>query len=284
MSFIIPDDLVELFDRRACGLYVGAGLSQAAGFPSWGQLLQLLVEEVGKRPYNVQSKIEDYKKLLNDPNQYLLVAEDIKAQLGDRFSKFMSDTFSDQTKKPTETLKNFMKLPLKFVITTNYDMLIEQAYNKVHDAIPATLTYDLSKDIAHNLWEDKFFVLKAHGDVQYNSGRLIISERDYRDILFRQPGYQSALHAMFSSKSVLFVGTSFTDPDLILLLRYLHSSFHGGGPTHYILLAEDSVLDTQSERYMHDFNLHTIKYDKKDGHKEINEFAIELLSKIKESN
>jgi hypothetical protein len=280
MAFVIPNDLVQLFKRKACGLYVGAGLSQAAGFPSWGQLLKLLIAEVEKLPFHVKGKIDDYNQLLNDPNQYLLVAEDIKSQLGDRFSKFMSDTFSDQTKKPTETMKNFMRLPLKFVITTNYDMLIEQAYNKVHDLIPATLTYDLSKDIAHNLWEDKFFVLKAHGDVQYNSARLILSERDYREILFRQPGYQSALHAMFSSKSVLFVGTSFTDPDLILLLRYLHSSFHGGGPTHYILLAEDSVLNTQAERYMHDFNLHTIRYDKAGDHKEINDFAIELLSQI----
>jgi hypothetical protein len=276
MAYKIPDDLIQLFKRNACGLYIGAGLSQAAGFPSWGKLLEMLIAEVEKLPHNISSKVQDYKSLLQNPNNYLLVAEDIKNQLGPRLSKFMFDIFSDQTKKPTETIKNFIKLPINFVITTNYDALVEQAYLKIYDEIPTTLTYELGRDIAYKLWENKFFILKAHGDVRYNSARLVLTENDYREIIFRQPGYQSALHAMFSSKSVLFVGTSFTDPDLILLLRYLHNSFHGGGPMHYILLSDDSVVDTQTERYFHDFNLHTIRYSKANGHFELNDFAIEL--------
>jgi len=39
----IPVPLRDAYARRQCSMYVGAGLSQGAGLPSWQQLLEELI-------------------------------------------------------------------------------------------------------------------------------------------------------------------------------------------------------------------------------------------------
>lgn len=273
----IPDDIVTSFKEGKCSIFIGAGLSISSGLPSWKGLLEELIAEVVKLPYDTTTHVEEYNKLINDPAKYLLIAQDIKNTLGKLYFDLLQKIFTNPTLKPSPNHKLIADLPSKFIITTNYDNLIEKAYVVKLSDIPVTLTFTQSKEIAYKLWNKEFFILKAHGDARINKNEVIMTERDYRDILFNSAGFQSALQVMFSTSTILFIGSSFSDPDFILLMRYLHTAYHGGGPTHYILMNENDILDVEARRYMEDFNLHTIRYNPENNYEQITQF-LELLN------
>jgi hypothetical protein len=271
----IPAKLFEVIKNESLGIFVGAGLSKASGLPDWRGLLEELIREVEKLPKNLINSITDYKKLVKeqDTNKLLLLAEDLKTELAKNYEDYLMERFNDTKLKPSVVQEKLFNIKINFIITTNYDNLLERAYVRIKGDIPTTLTYTQSRGIAANLWNKNFFILKAHGDVKTNVEEIILTELDYREVIYKERGYQSALQVLFSTNSILFLGTSFSDPELLLLLRFLHHSYHGGGPTHYILLNKTEVLATESKRYMHDFNMHTILYDPHDNYIEVEEFV-----------
>ena len=56
-----------------------------------------------------------------------------------------------------------------------------------------------------------------------------------------------------------------TDPEFNQLLDFLHDSYHGGGPTHYLLMEKQKHLSPLSRRYLDDFNIETILFDNVKG-------------------
>jgi len=277
---LIPNQLVADIKSGKTALFVGSGLSVEAGLPTWKGLLLELIEEVKKLPYDTTKIVEDYVKLINDPSKYLILAQDLKYNLLSGFPDIMERRFNDATLRPAPIHISLLKIPFSYVITTNYDRLLEKAYVRLTGEIPATLTQSNSRDIAYKIWNKEFFILKAHGDITVRKDELIMTESDYRDILFKNPGFQSALQVMFSSKSILFIGTSFTDPDFLLLMRYLHTAYHGGGPQHYILINKDEILDVEARHFMHEFKIHCIKYDPVNHREQILQFADSLNTLI----
>lgn len=276
----IPKDLIERLKNGDCALFVGAGLSIPCGLPSWGGLLRELIDEVKKLPFETKEQVADYEKMIEDSNKYLTLASDLKEILGPKFFDYVKKRFTDGSLRPNQNHDLVVKLPFKFVITTNYDQLIDQTYAFTYRQLPAILTYSMSRDIAYKIWNNEYFILKAHGDININSEGIVMTENDYREIIYRNPGFQSALQVLFSTKSILFLGTSFSDIDFILLMRFLHTSYHGGGPTHYILVNETEVLNTEAKRYLHDFKLHTIKYNPENNREQITQFLELLIEEV----
>src|SRR5207248_4676442 len=109
------------------------------------------------------------------------------------------------------------ELPFSFVVTTNYDQLIETAYLPKLKRIPKIFTHQDSSDFADALWKEEFFILKAHGDLQKKS-TIVLTEKDYRNVIYSAPGYRALLAAIFTTKTMLFVGASLNDPEIKLLL------------------------------------------------------------------
>jgi hypothetical protein len=272
----IPEELKKHLAGDNCALFVGAGLSIASGLPTWAKMLKELIEEMKKLPFDTKAQVSDYEKMISNPNKYLLIAEDLKSNLGKHFNEYLERRFADPKVNPNANHNLIAATKYQFIITTNYDKLIEKAFAFTSQLFPAVLTNTSSRDIAYKLWNKEFFIVKAHGDVTIRKDEIVMTERDYREIMFRNSGFQSAMQVMFSTKSIIFVGSSFTDPDFILLMRYLHSAYHGGGPTHYILIDDSEILDVEAKRYMADFNLHSIKYKAANNYIEITEFLTEL--------
>jgi hypothetical protein len=278
----IPKELIKGFKEGQCIFFVGAGLSVGSGFPVWGELLKGLIELSNSIPHISKEKVKEYKKLIKDPSKYLFIAEDLKIELGEKFSDHMFDLFTDSTKKPTKNHELIVKIKTPLVITINYDSLIEQAYNKVFKEWPNVLQYSQSKQAANNFWKNNFFILKAHGDAKSDIDSIIISQKDYRKTLYREVGYKSLLQSIFTSKSVVFLGVSLTDPEFNQMLDFLHDSFHGGGAKHYALIESKHYTKTLARRYFDDLNINTITYENTDGnHSEITDFLQSIHAKTK---
>lgn len=277
------EDIEKAINKNSFGIYVGAGLSMGASMPSWEQLLNELVDII-ERKNIIPDRIEEMRILSKDPGKYLMLAEEIRDLIANDLENLIRDRFDDKTKVPTTTHDLLVKIRSKFIITTNYDTLIEKALvRNFTNHFPTVYTYKESSSINYSLWNNDHFVLKAHGDAK-TPKEIVLTERDYRNIIYNQSGYQSILHAIFSTNSILFVGISLNDPELLLLLGYIHNIFHGGSPTHYALVPNDSITDTEISRWRKDFNIECIPYDPKDNHIEVSNFLQKILDKTGEND
>ncbi|MEQ8552133.1 MAG: SIR2 family protein [Cyclobacteriaceae bacterium] len=277
----IPNELFDNFKKKSAALFVGAGLSIGSGLPSWEGLMEELIGVCRKVDYISKDKVEEYESLKDDPTKFLFLAEDLKVELGKNFSLYFEDRFVNANPQPTKNHELIAAMDLSIVLTINYDDLLEKAFNKVRGVYPNSFIYSESKNAANNYWKEKFFILKAHGDAKKDVETLILSQRDYRVLLYREPGYRSLLQSIFTTKSIVFLGVSFSDPEFNQLLDFLHDSYHGGGPVHYLVIEEGRLKKSMSRRFLDDFNIRTIPFNNaSNDYSELTSFLELLQSEI----
>jgi hypothetical protein len=278
----IPEDLLSSFKRGKGGVFVGAGVSISAGLPSWKNFLEKMIDFASEVANLPESKKNSMKGLLGNPEKFLMIAEELKEYLASDFNKFINLTFKDQAPGPSEIHKAIIEVPSKFTITTNYDNLLERAYAQLNGDIPNTFTFKEGSDIIFNLFNDKYFILKAHGDASRPHQGIILTENDYRIILYKEPGYKSILENLFASNSLLFLGSSLQDPELRLLLGYVHNAFQGSGPKHYALINKDELSEVEIDRWRKDYNISIIPYDSVNNHQFVLDFVQTLTRHLKQ--
>jgi hypothetical protein len=259
----VPDKLVEAVAGRKAILFAGAGASRGEMqegndsveqyLPGWGDLLIRLVDHARKIGRLTSSEASKLKRAVKD-QKFLFVAEVIRRKLGAReYDEALEDIFRDPRLKPTKRHRLITEISFAAILTTNYDKLIESAY-ALHGYIPPTYTFDNAPDIISALSHERFFILKAHGDID-RKDTIILSERDYRDAVYRQPGYRAALNTIFITKTILFIGTSLTDTDINLVLESVSETFGGKGPKHYALLPRREAGDPELQHWRDFFGI-----------------------------
>lgn len=274
----IPTGLIASVKENKCAIFIGAGLSIRAGYPSWKALLEQLIAKAAEQERSTPDTAKELKEHLKNPSDYLMVAEELSDKM-DRifFREELAHIFAEH-RPPTKAHCTIATIPFSLAITTNYDRLLENAYAQVHQKIPDTYTYEDARDFADRLWSGTFFILKAHGTANRRDS-MVITERDYRTIINRALGYRAIITSIFTTKTVLFLGVSFSDPETRLLLSFLHDAFYGSAPKHYALVPRPYMSNTAANRWYKDFRIHCIQYNPSDGtHPEIDVFLDELKS------
>ncbi|RWQ12711.1 SIR2 family protein [Mesorhizobium sp.] len=275
---LIPRQLIHDYRKGRCGLLVGAGASAAAKLPLWGQFLKMMTEEAVANAGISERKAADYTALI-EGGRYLTAASGLKEDLGSLFAGFVKRVFVQSGVVPTPLHEAMPALNnLQFVITTNYDTLIERAYRETEPDV-TVCTFKDAGEVRRSLSSREFFILKAHGDAMRSGEGIILTEQDYRQILFREPAYQHMLATMFSMYSIIFVGASMTDPELNLMLNYLADTFSpDSGPTHYAALTKEKVNEVEKERWYRDFKIRVIPVSSADEYKELPQFLRALAA------
>lgn len=276
----IPQSLKEAYKKGVCGVYVGAGASKPAGLPMWSGMLGAMLARASAENLISDNDAKEYESLIANPSKNLMVASALKEALGRHFDDFIKATFVTPKPKPTALHHGLVKLSeLQFVITTNYDALVERAYQVV-DADISVCTFRDVGATQSALSSREFFILKAHGDATKIGNGIVMTDADYRELLYRQRAYQAMLATMFTMYTIVFVGTSMADPELQLLLSYISEVFlPTSGPQHYALMAEDDMGAVERGRWRKDFNVNVIPVSKDNDYAEVTEF-IEALAKV----
>jgi hypothetical protein len=277
---MLTDKLKEAYENNAFGIYIGSGVSQASGLPNWENLLLELIEQAKKVNSLPKQKEDELKRLVKSSSNYLMIAEELREILHADLQKYIKKRFDDNNTKPSSLLSKIVNLNYKFIVTTNYDTLIEKAYISELSEMPNVLTYKDASDINYNILNNEKFILKAHGDAKKGPHQIVLTSKDYRDIIFKEKGYQSVLQVLFSTCNILFIGASLRDPELELLLGYIHHIFHGGSPDHFALMNKEELTSVEIDRWRKDYNINIISYDPSDNHRELELYVDELL-KIK---
>lgn len=270
----IPDQLVQAYQAGRCAILVGAGASAGAGLPLWKGLLEQMVDAgVGHRVIDARKQAE-YGALLDDPGNWLMVAGGLKDDLRVYFNEFVETAFIKSKPQPTDLHRAIVGLDrLQFVVTTNYDTLIERAYRTAGDEDVSVLTFKNAGELQRRLAQREFFILKAHGDAAKVGDGIVLTESDYREILYRQRAYQSLLQAIFTMFTVVFVGASLVDPEIKLLLGFIADAFSpGSGPNHFALMVQEELTTVQQERWFKDYNVQLVPVSKADSYAELTEF------------
>lgn len=210
--------------------FVGAGVSMAAGYPSWTELLTEIGEEIGVNSRDIQDLAALAQWHILETGNATGVRNVIKREIGQEFPV-------------PETLQVLARLPVRHIWTTNYDRLVERAFagiNRPLDAISG------AKDLALRPRPGAARLYKMHGSVD-RLDDLVISTDDYELYRARRGAFLPLLQAHLSSMSMLFVGLSLTDPNVRHVLSLIRESFIEAPPEHFAILRPPKRTDFQTE-------------------------------------
>ena len=225
--------------RRSAAAFLGAGLSQGAGYPTWQGLLKDAALELG---LDVRQDCD-----LVDVAQFV-VNEDGGERA--RLNQLIKESF--ETIKPVpEAMKVLARLPLANIWTTNYDTLMERAYAEVRRSAPEVKRHHGDLTLRHHA---QTVLYKMHGSVETPES-CVITKHDFETYARDRAGFLHLLAADYIEKTFLFLGLSFRDPNINYLLATIRSVFRGGAPSHYAVMQyPQKKAYSSSSRYEHDFN------------------------------
>lgn len=217
-NIFIREFTQALHDKNAAVL-AGAGLSVGAGYVDWKGLLREIIEDLKLNP--------------NDEDDLVALAQyHCNESAGNRsaLTKKIFDYFS-ATKLPTDNHRILSNLPIHTYWTTNYDRLIETALVDVKK-IPDT-KYTV-KQLSSTKFDRDVVVYKMHGDVEH-SADAVITREDYEEYPLKMAEFIAALRGDLIEKTFLFIGFSFTDPNLDYVLSRVRVRYGTNQRRHYCI-------------------------------------------------
>lgn len=219
-EIFIKDFVSDLAENNAA-IFAGAGMSREAGFVNWSELLRDIADDLGLSV----DKEHDLISLA----QYHVNTNKGKAKIN---RKILEEFAEEAESSPVH--KILAKLPITTYWTTNYDTLIENALKEANKVVDVK---HQPKQLANTRPKRDVVVYKMHGDV-HHPGDAIITKQQYESYHKTHEHFITALSGDLISKTFLFIGFSFTDPNLDYVLSRLNIQFGSDTRQHYCFIKE----------------------------------------------
>jgi hypothetical protein len=197
--------------------FIGAGFSTSSGYVDWKGLLKDIVIDLGLDP--------------DKEHDLVTIAQYSVNQAGGNKTALTRAIVNNIgiAKKPQPGHEILANLPIHTYWTTNYDKLIEkslEASKKVPD-VKYTVQH-----LATTRPERDAIVYKMHGDVDH-ADKAVICKDDYEKYPFKMGQYASLLRGDLIEKTFLFLGFSFTDPNIDFILSRVRAVLDKDQREHY---------------------------------------------------
>jgi hypothetical protein len=222
--------LRDALRRGRLTLICGAGVSIAAGIPSWNHLLFRLLDRLMNRlskDYSLdleESTTVEFQKSYGTSSS-LILGKYLKNNLGDDFPSETRDALYVQASESSELIKVIAELsrpqrdakPLDSIITFNFDCLIEEQLQ-----LSSIWNKSIfSESIRHDGNELPIYhvhgYLPRHGDIPKTE--LVFSEDAYHSQFIDAFSWSNLIQlAKLTQNVCLFIGISLTDPNMRRLL------------------------------------------------------------------
>ncbi|NRG47709.1 SIR2 family protein [Bacillus sp. CRN 9] len=217
---------VKAIQDSNAAIFAGAGLSRPAGYVDWKELLREVAEDL-------QLDIDQESDLI------ALAQYHVNEFSGrGKINQILIEEFT-RSVKTSQNHKILSQLPISTYWTTNYDQLIEtnlEAIGKKVDKkiTPETLTYSVpGSDVT---------VYKMHGDSTL-AHDAVLTKDDYEGYDQKRQIYSTALQGDLVSKTFLFIGFSFDDPNLSQILSRIRILLNENKRTHYCFMKKVNEND-----------------------------------------
>jgi len=210
--------LAALREENAA-VFAGAGLSIPAGMVDWRELLRDVARDIGLD--------------VDRENDLIAVAQFHVNERGGRhqINQALVTEFAERATL-SENHKLLASLPINTYWTTNYDNLIEQALRAARKRPDVKATI---QNLATTLPRRDAIVYKMHGDVS-QPDQAIVTRDDYEAYEETHRLFSAALQGDLVSKTFLFLGFSFSDPNLNYVLGRIRLLLGTNRREHYCLL------------------------------------------------
>lgn len=246
---------VKAIQDSNAAIFAGAGLSRPAGFVDWKELLRDVAEDL-------QLDIDQESDLI------ALAQYHVNEFNGrGKINQILIDEFT-RSVKITDNHRILSQLPISTYWTTNYDQLIESNLESVGKKVdkkiaPQSLSYSVPGSDAT--------VYKMHGDSTLPHDA-VLTKDDYEGYDLKRQLFSTALQGDLVSKTFLFIGFSFDDPNLSQILSKIRILLNENTRTHYCFMKKVNINDYKNEK---EFNYAEIKQELKI--KDLKRYSIKVL-------
>ncbi len=219
-----------LLEDRAAAL-VGAGFSGGAGFVDWKTLLREVAADLG---------------LLVDEEHDLIALAQYEVNRSGTRDRLEQKVLREFVEKGTLSPSHgwLARLPLQTLWTTNYDDLLEKAFKAANKVVDVKFT---TNHLQHRVPYTDVVIYKMHGDVS-DPASAVLTKDDYEQYDKEHPLFVQQLQAGLASCMFLFVGFSFTDPNIesiFVRLRHLLGRNAKSLKRHYCILRRPQATDPE---------------------------------------
>jgi hypothetical protein len=231
----------ELHNKNAA-VFAGAGLSMDSGYIDWRGLLREIIQDLGLDP--------------DKEHDLVTLAQYHCNQAGGSKTRLTQTIFNHfaATKMPTRNHRILARLPIHTYWTTNYDKLIERALEEAKKVPDVKYTL---KQLSVTRPDRDVAVFKMHGDVD-NPADAIISKDDYEAYPVKMSAFESALRGDLVEKTFLFLGFSFSDPNIDYILSRVRVQYEQHQRHHYCI---QKRVSKNREETDDDFKYRLLKQD-----------------------
>ncbi len=194
--------------RGELALFLGAGVSAGAGLPLWGQLLDRLAD----RAHMAEGERQALHRL-NPLDQAAIVERRLGGPAG--LERTLRQVFTRRHYALAHAL--LAALPVREVVTTNYDELFEMAWEALGRR-PAVLPYVLRPDA--DGW-----LLKLHGCVSHPRD-IVLTREDHLGFGEQHHALAGVAETLLITRHMLFVGFSLTDDNFHRITSAVRRAVH----------------------------------------------------------
>lgn len=228
------NELIRNYSKAVIGgyaaVFAGAGLSSGSGYVDWKDLLREFAKDIGL----------DIEK----ENDLITAAQFYRNEHANRASinQTLMEAFTVENKE-NENIKILARMPINTYWTTNYDQLLENEFRNNNRKID--IKVDINQ-LATTLPDRDAVLYKMHGDVNHPADA-VLTKDDYESYDIKRSLFRTALQSDLISKTFLFVGFSFEDPNLDYILSKIHNLMGENERDHYCFFKRVKREDRKNE-------------------------------------
>ncbi len=198
---ILLDAFQKALDEGTAAFFVGAGMSRGAGFVDWRDLIRDIATDLD---LDVDRETD-----LIALAQYHVNQRGGRAAINQKLiDEFIKDA------KPAENHALLATLPVHTIWTTNYDTVLEDAFRAAHKHVDVKR---ISQNLTLTLPKRDAIIYKMHGDASLPD-EAVLTKSDYEMFPSQRELFSVQLRGDLVSKTFLFLGYSFSDPNIDYIL------------------------------------------------------------------
>lgn len=261
---------VKALREDTAAVFAGAGLSLPCGYVNWKDLLREIATELGldvERENDLVALAQYHRNEMNSRSS-------INQEIIERFTKDFELSNNN---------KILARLPIKYYWTTNYDQLLETALKESNKKVDVKIT---NENLATNLPKRNAIVYKMHGDVSQPSDA-VITKDDYESYNSKRQLFTTTLQGDLISKTFLFIGFSFDDPNLEYVLSRIRVLLGENKREHFAFFKKLNKEDfkdneefiyqkTKQQLKINDLKRYSISAVMLDNYSEIEEILLDI--------
>lgn len=221
------EEFLNQFTRQALderiSLFVGAGASANAGYPSWHNLFKPLAKELGTK--------------LDESTNYYKLAQYYSNKFGPAELRKRINEIINKNDFRSPLINELIDVGFTNMWTTNFDNVLELNY-KNRNILTNKVFRDA--DLSNVELNKRINIYKMNGDISNLEG-IIVTQKDYEEYSESHRMMLMFFKRELISSTFLFVGYSFTDYLVMDCLSEITRYLGEAAPYHYTIMRNDTA-------------------------------------------